>query len=269
MVPVVLLVLITVFSSVGPNAAIADPKPQAEQATRQAESCSGQIVVKSVPPGAAVQIGGRFEGNAPVAKTLKCGRHTLSARMSAHEAVRQSIVVRDGIEEITLALTPIPGAVRPAHVTTPDVAGPSPAAAPPGEGVAAVAPVPPALASTSAATGTLTVKTTGFEATSGAAAVATLGLLASHYAVEVDGKFVVAWSFRGTETTLQFLPGEYRLRVLVRNALLKVADPVHDTSIQIAPGQPTTVAVKFHLSAVEVNGIDHPFTLRSWQNERR
>jgi hypothetical protein len=118
-------------------------------------------------------------------------------------------------------------------------------------------------------TATLNLTTSGFEVSSGLPAILTLGLLTSQYAVELDGKLVVDWSLRTVETSLQVAPGDHRLRILVRNALVRVGDPVHDTRINVSAERPTTVDVKFHVSTVTVNGTERPFSFKSWQNQRR
>lgn len=129
--------------------------------------------------------------------------------------------------------------------------------------MAAVASVPPP------STATLTLTTSGFEVTSGLPAVLTLGLLTSQYAVELDGKLVVDWGLRTVEMSLQVPPGDHRLRILVRNALVRLGDPVHDAWINVSAERPTTVEVNFYLSTVAFNGAEHPFTFNSWQNQRR
>ena len=238
--------------------------------------CSGQIVVKSDPPGAAIMIAGVFEGNAPIAKTLKCGRHSLSARMTAHEDLRQPVVVRDGTEEILLSLKLRPGAVRPRPIVPLAASAPMP---PPSTtaSASATSPVPSAMpvmssvASSAAPTAapTLNLKTSGFEVTSGLPAIATLGILTSQYAVELDGKLVVDWGLRSLDISLQVAPGDHRLRILVRNALARLSDPVHDARINVSADRTTTIEVKFLGSTVTVNGTEHPFTFKSWQNYRR
>jgi hypothetical protein len=265
--------------------------------------CRGHLFVKTEPSGASVRIDGRLldEKSPTLAEGLPCGLHRVTITLGGHEEADRQVTVQSGRpEQLLVTLTSRRARVRIA--ARPDgvdvfLNGQRRGQAPVivddlewGEyrlrlekaGFVAVERtltvnqasvdesfvLAPAVAAV-APTVSLRISTFGFEATSGIPGILTLGLLASQYAIEVDDKIVMDWQIRSDEMSLEVLPGTHRLRILVRNILVRAADPVHDERIVVAAGRENPVNVNFLTNHVSVNGTERPFTYMSWQNQRR
>ncbi len=262
--------------------------------------CTGHLFVKTEPPGASVRIDGKLldEKSPTLVEGLPCGLRRVTITLGNHEeADRQVTVQRERPEQLLVTLTSRRARVRIA--ARPDGVdvflngqrrGQTPVVVDDLEwgeyrlrlekaGFVALERTLTVnqvsvdesfvLVPVVASTVSLRISTFGFEATSGIPGILTLGLLASQYAIEVDDKIVMDWQIRSDEMTLEVLPGTHRLRILVRNILVRASDPVHDERIVVAAGQENPVNVNFLTNHVSVNGTERPFTYMSWQNQRR
>jgi len=262
--------------------------------------CTGHLFVKTEPSGASVRVDGRLlDDKSPLlAEGLPCGTRRVTLTLADHEDADRQVTVQGGrAEQLSVALVPrrarVRIAARPAGADI-FVDGQRRGQTPltiddigwgehrlrlekPGfEPLERVLLVDRAfveqefvLATATPAMVSLRISTFGSEATSGIPGILTLGLLTTQYAIEVDDKIIMDWRFRADELSVQISPGEHRLRVLVRNALARVADPVHDERIVVRSDQETLVHVNFLIGRVSVNGNERPFTYMSWQNQRR
>jgi hypothetical protein len=273
---------------------------QSPGAPTPSSSCHGQLFVKTDPPGATIRVDARLlDEKSPVfAEGIACGSRQVSATLPNHEDTDRHVTVQNGRAE-QLALTLMPRRARLRITARPNGSevfvngqrrGQTPLMVDDlGWGEhrlrvekAGFEPLERTLlldrsfveqdfVLTAAAPrmALLRISTFGFEATSGVPGLLTLGLLTTQYAIEVDDKVIMDWRFRAEETSIQIPPGDHRLRILVRNALVRAVDAVHDERIVVNSNQETVVSVNFLLSRVTVNGNEGPFTYMSWQNQRR
>ena len=93
----------------------------------------------------------------------------------------------------------------------------------------------------------------GYEAVGGMQAVISLGLLASEYAVEIDGRPVVDWHIRSVEETVVLEAGPHTIKVLSRHSIARKARVVFERTLDLAAGD-HQVKINFVLQSITING---------------